>query len=236
MPVAVSSLVTLGVPIRVVVDFDVLQDEQSLRAIVEALCGTWKAIERDWQATRRVVENRTPPLTSSQVRNEITKILDATAQNNLAVSDTDRIRRTLRATSTWDIEKQSGVDVVPSGHFRERLNSLLASLRSIGFFIVECGELERFAPSIGGHGPRWTAAAFKRDLSRESEFGTARPFVAELFAGHMKRLLSDDATVVTGSLNHEDAALPKGKRPRNNTMFHVNQILYHLGCLLRLRR
>lgn len=165
--VVVSSLVGLGVPTRVVADFDVLKSEQPLRRIVESLGGDWNAIEKDWRAIKNAVEQKAPPLTRNQVKSKIDEIIEASGEKNLTEKEMDKIRNTLRATSSWDLAKQCGVDIVPTGQPRKQLNSLLHSLRSLGLFVVECGELERFAPTVEKHGPPFVAEVLKRDLARD---------------------------------------------------------------------
>lgn len=227
--VVVSSLIGLGVPTRVVADFDVLKEEQPLRRIVEALGGSWGTIDRDWRATKNAVEQKAPPLTRNQVTTKIDEIVKASDEKNLSEREVDAIRKTLRATSSWDLAKQCGVDIVPTGQPREQLNSLLSSLRSLGLFVLECGELERFAPSAAGHGPRFVAEVLKRDLARDPELAGARQFVAELFSTDIKQPLSTDIEQPPG-----DSSVPPP--PKKNRRFHLNQIGYHLACLFGIKR
>ena len=226
--VVVSSLTGVGVPTRVVADFDVLKEEQPLRRIVESLGGTWDTIERDWRATKNAVEQKAPPLTRNQVEEKIGEIVKASNEKNLMEREVDLIRKTLTATSSWDLAKQSGVSIVPTGQPREQLNSLLSSLRSLGLFVLECGELERFAPSVAGHGPRFVAEVLKRDLARDPELAGARAFVAELFSTNIKQRPSTD-------IEQSPTGASVAASPRANKRFHLSQIGYHLACLLGIK-
>ena len=223
--VVVSSLVALGVPTRVVADFDVLKEEQPLRRIFEALGGSWSKIEKDWIATKKAVEQKAPPLTRNQVSSKIKEIMGASEETNMTEREIDQIRKTLKATSSWNLAKQCGVDIVPSGQARQLLNSLLSSLRSIGLFVVECGELERFAPTVGKHGPQFVAEVLKRDLARDPELNGARQFVAELFSTDIKQPTAIESNLCPTIT----APLRKGKR------FHIGQIAHHLASLLRMK-
>jgi hypothetical protein len=60
------------------------------------------------------------------------------------------------------------------------MKALLARFRQIGLFVVECGEIERFLPTVSGHGPRWVAEALRRDLANDPELEAARGFVQSL--------------------------------------------------------
>jgi hypothetical protein len=57
---------------------------------------------------------------------------------------------------------------------------LLAKLRTGGLYVVEVGELEGYARTEGGHGPKWVNAILTRDLAADSELETARKFVRDL--------------------------------------------------------
>jgi len=180
MPVVASSLARLGVTTRVIGDFDVLREEHPLRGIVEALGGNWEELRDDWRVVKHAVEQMSPPLRINQVRDRINEILNATQGTNLPDDVAEKVRETLRRTSPWSAAKLSGVSAVPSGQPRTRANTLLEKLRVVGLFVVECGEVERFAPSVGGHGPSWVAEALKKDLLKDPELRAAREFVARV--------------------------------------------------------
>jgi hypothetical protein len=55
-------------------------------------------------------------------------------------------------------------------------------LRSFGVHVVEVGEVEGFARSVGNHGPRWVNEALKKDLKTDPELDPARRFVERLLA------------------------------------------------------
>jgi AAA domain, putative AbiEii toxin, Type IV TA system len=225
LPVVIASLVGLGVPTRVIADFDVLRSGDLLRKIVVALGGAWDAIKGDWSVVKAAIEQVAPPRLKNQVRDEITNILDAIPGERLLPTDAEGIRMALRATSPWHIAKQTGTGCVPSGKSRAALDSLLKALRSVGLFVVECGELERFVPSIGRHGPRWVAEVLKRDLSYDPELADARRFVADVL-----RVSISAFPGAPHAKSQEVKTQFESKR-----MSHVKRILYHLKCLLSLK-
>ena len=59
-------------------------------------------------------------------------------------------------------------------------SDLTVRLRAMGVFIVECGELERFAPSVGTHGPAWVTEVLRKDLATDEEIEEARMFVRNI--------------------------------------------------------
>jgi hypothetical protein len=182
MPTVVGSLVSLGVTTRVVADFDVLRDDEPLRGIVEALGGDWIEIKPKWASVKAAIEKELPPLTRQQARQQIQEILSRSDDAVLNRGEIDGIRKAVRRMSVWDFAKQAGKAIVPAGAAQQDLQHLLSKLRAIGLFIVESGEIESFAPTIGLDGTRWVAEVLKRDLAKDAELESARRFVSDLFA------------------------------------------------------
>jgi hypothetical protein len=57
---------------------------------------------------------------------------------------------------------------------------LLTTLRASGLHVVEVGELEGYARSEGGHGPKWVNAVLAKPLATDPELEAARSFVTNL--------------------------------------------------------
>jgi hypothetical protein len=55
-------------------------------------------------------------------------------------------------------------------------------LKSKGLFVVEVGEIEGFARSIGSHGPKWVNSVLSKDLAGDAELEDARQFVSSVVA------------------------------------------------------
>ncbi len=182
MPTVVSALTRLGVPASVVADFDLLNAEQPLRSIFEILGGDWSRIAADWRLLKATLETKTRPLTSAQVKQDIAAVINGVTTSAFPDDAIEKIRLTLKAVSPWAAVKSAGLAGIPSGQPTEAARRLLAALRNQGLFIVDCGEVERFVPSIGGHGPSWVSAALDRDITADPEFAAARKFAADLIA------------------------------------------------------
>lgn len=73
-----------------------------------------------------------------------------------------KISTALRARSPGALLKASGRAALPQGQETETLDSLVASLKEIGLFIVEIGELERFVQAVGNKGPAWVNEVLRR--------------------------------------------------------------------------
>jgi energy-coupling factor transporter ATP-binding protein EcfA2 len=188
LPTVVASLRGVGVPTRVVADFDIFQEEQPLAQLVNNLGGDWSSIRPDWEFINKSIQVKFPAPSPREIGKAINSILDQEKSDTLSERGVKQIREKLKALSPWDMAKLSGVGVVPNGQPTERLNSLLGKLRSIGIFVVECGELERFCPSVGGKGPKWVSEVLtSKNIATDPELESARKFVTELIFGELVR-------------------------------------------------
>jgi hypothetical protein len=179
----VRALRSLGVPVRAVADFDVLNDAD----VLGGLSGAFGQDEKRFEPARNVIAaaltSKSPPIQTTQVRSEIDKILSDVG-NNVDRKAADRIREVLRQTSPWSEAKLSGIRAVPGSQAYETASQLLAELKTLGLHVVPVGELERFCPSVSGHGPEWVAEVLekKKDLAKDPELEDARRFVRDLVA------------------------------------------------------
>ncbi len=180
MATVARALRTLGVPTRVVVDLDVLQAAASLENLVDAMGGEWSQLRKDWQAVVKSMEQM--PLTASVSVEHLQVILRDNKGSYVSDETAKRIRHELPADSGWAAVKKAGTRAFPDGQTQDLLRKLIAQLRRLGVFVVEVGELERFAPTVGNHGARWLAEVMGRDLATDAELREAREFAKALVA------------------------------------------------------
>jgi hypothetical protein len=174
----VDALRAVGVPTRVIVDFDILENEQSLARLVRSLGGTWEELQDDWKFLHQQIETKFPKPSRDKIRSEISGILDAEKGSDISKHGEEKIRESLRAISPWKLAKQSGISVVPNGEATIKLRALLETLRSLGIFVVECGELERFVPSVGGKSTKWISNVLtQKNIAMDMELEPARRFI-----------------------------------------------------------
>jgi len=179
IPKAVSALSRLGVDVRVIADFDILNNEQPLRATFEALGGQWSEIEAPWKTVHAAIASTKAHLDTRDTKDRIETVLKAIQTDYMPDDALKSIREITRKASAWRVAKSVGVSIVPSGPPREKYEQLAALLSSRGLFVVPVGELEGFDKTIGGHGPTWIGAVMQKDLKNPS-FQFARSFVQEV--------------------------------------------------------
>ena len=180
LAVVVRALREVDVPVAVAVDFDVLNNDQPLKAIVEAAGGDWGAVQPDWNQVKAAVDSKKAELSAPEVRTEIEGILSGVSGASFPKSAKDAIQRTFRRSSPWATAKEVGKTFVPAGQSTQAYERLLATLHGWGIFVVEVGELESFARTVGNHGPKWVNEVLKKDLANDSELEPARQYVAKL--------------------------------------------------------
>ena len=185
MPVVIRALRAVRVPVVAVADFDVLREERPLRDIVDSLEGDWAAIEPPWRLVKAAMDSESKPLDGNYVRQEMAKRLETIPDGPLGREEQDRIRALTRSDSAWDRAKRAGIEAVPHGDARESAEGLMDSLRQLGLFVVEVGELEGFVPSVGQHGTAWVAEVHERDLHKSDEIVKARHFVKDVVTVHV---------------------------------------------------
>ncbi len=177
LPIVIQSLRELKVSLSIVSDFDVLNDEQPLRSIYEKLGGDWNDIKNDWSLVKKSIEQKKPELNTEEVKKEIQNVLSATTETIFSKESAKKIQAILRRSSPWSHAKEVGKSFVPSGNPTQAYNRLFDKLREKGLFVVEVGELEGFARSVGGHGPKWVNSVLEKNLSEDSELEEARRFI-----------------------------------------------------------
>ncbi len=176
IPTVVRALAKLGVPIIAIVDFDALRDRRPFRALVESFGIDWAEVESDWLLVVKNVEGGKPDLVSDEVKTQISSVLDKVTTSRFPDAAAREIERILGKTSAWSRIKNAGLSLIGSGEPAAAARRLLETLSGRGIFVVALGELERFCPSIGVHGPAWVNAVLEKDLATDPELQAARDF------------------------------------------------------------
>jgi hypothetical protein len=186
LPSAVRALRQLGVPVAAVADFDVLNDEQPLRGIVEALGVLWDEVEDKWRRVKNAVEQKKPELGSEEIKEKITKLLTAVKDPIFPQRTRKEIERELRRSTPWSTAKSTGLSFVPSGDPTQAVNALFERLAVAGLFIVPVGEVEMWVKDVGGHGPKWVNQVLVEKDLRDGDLRNAREFVEKLIGNTLQ--------------------------------------------------
>ena len=156
--VAIGALRAVNVPVKAIADLDILNDEQPLRKVWEALGHSWGEIERDANIVGSAVKSTSIAPQTLLVKQKLDAILED-APERLDKSTIEKLRAPLKQDGGWDWVKKAGVAAVPSGDARAACDRLLLQLAAGGLHVVPVGTLEGHMGAIPGHGPGWLEKA-----------------------------------------------------------------------------
>jgi len=180
MPVVISALKNLDVPVSVVGDFDLFNAESPLRGICEAIGIDWTVLAKDWSLVKNSIDQKKPELSTSEVSREIQEVFISVKDTIFPKEARKVIESILRRSSPWAHAKTVGKAFVPSGEPTTACDRLMSALEQSGVYVVPVGELEGFCRSIGNHGPKWVNGVLDKDLGKDPELEEARKFVRKL--------------------------------------------------------
>ena len=197
MATLAETLVALDVPVDIIADIDILNDEDVLRNVVEALAGDWSVVKPVAQTVKKAIEEHKPWLNATEVKKGIEGILERTpSSGEFPKKLRSEINNLFRKASPWDAVKAGGETVIPSGEATKKYHELQKLSSQMGLWIVPVGELERFCKSVGGHGPRWVQQVIEeRNLATDPELESARKFVKQLWESKCSYASVDTAQV-----------------------------------------
>ncbi len=180
IPTAIKALKKLNVSIKVITDFDVLNDTNPLKDIFEDLGGAWIDVESDWKRVRSGIESKRPELLKEDVEKEIASIFDTISGKIFPKEKILEIQKVLKKASPWTEAKGVGKAFIPSGDAIQSFDKIQARFKEKGLLILEIGELECFVKSVGNHGPKWVSDVLSKDLKVDCELEYARQFVSKI--------------------------------------------------------
>jgi hypothetical protein len=164
-----KSLTAIGVPARVIADFDVLNSRDILRGIVEALGGDYtEELERLRAQIDAGLRGNAAPLRVGLVRAAVDAALGDEDEAEVDRSTVQAIRDALEPSGGWAAAKKSGTAAVPPGQATQAVNDLLGDLRKIGLFVVESGAVESFVKVVPNKGSRWVVEVIEGDHIKDA--------------------------------------------------------------------
>lgn len=178
-----ETLKALDVPVSVIADIDVLNDERTLRNLVEKLGGDWPGIQPYWKAVYDTVVAIGPPLNASQVSALIAaELVGVASTGEFPKAKENAIKRVFKTVSPWSALKLSGRGALPGGEPTRQFDQLVTALQKLGLWIVPVGELEGFCKSIGSHGPGFVERVLEeRSLETDDELAELRNFIHKIW-------------------------------------------------------
>lgn len=179
MASVVEALRAVSVPVIVVADFDVLRHASDVQNLVRSLGGNFADVEADLKVVAAALGSDAKPLRKTSLKDAVVARIDDLPQEVLNQRDVDSVRALVKVDTGWDKAKRSGVSAVPQGAAHQACQRLLSQLQDLRLMVVPVGELERFVPGVGGHGPAWVTDVLEQK-QHESPTVEARTFVEKI--------------------------------------------------------
>lgn len=166
----ISALQAVGVPVLAIGDFDVFRtNTPELARILASFGRSEDELRTDLNVLQAAMDSKVTPLRKLPVKDEFDRRLADIPNDNLTPKDIEGLRAILKAGSGWDAAKDAGDSAVPQGHASEACARLIDVLGTIGLLIVPVGRLERFAPTVPGHGPAWISNVLDQGLHKRPD-------------------------------------------------------------------
>lgn len=151
----IKALRSLQIDVKLIPDFDVLNDENIFKGIVEAFDVDFETIRADYNIIVSNLHSDKEKINRAIAKTSINQIIDAKTSAELSKKELENIREIISVKSKWDGVKKAGVVALPAGDATSSFRRIDALLKEKGVFIVPVGELECFIKEVGGHGPEW---------------------------------------------------------------------------------
>lgn len=182
-PTLAESLVRLGVPTRVVLDFDALRDATLLSRLVKIFGGQWHDLEPLHNKLCAGLSSEKLCLSRERAAKEIDEVLTSGSHPFLASEELSRLSGVLRRSSAWGQLKETGLQGIPRGDSNQACRGLLDGLESYGIVVLRSGELESVGKQYGGHGPSWLMQLLESEsLTDSPDLAPAREVVAKFLS------------------------------------------------------
>lgn len=158
-----AALRSLSIDFRCVPDIDVLNDKQTLKDLYEACGGTWDdPMESNYNTFSSQLNGGKATVTKQELEAQINAFVQSVNSDSLTRNDIDNLSKTIKLETKWSMLKKGGTGVIPSGQATTSFNALNERLKSVHIHLVYVGELERFIPEVGGHGPSWVNSVLEQ--------------------------------------------------------------------------
>lgn len=179
-----DTLRSLDVPVSVIADIDVLNDEGTFKNLFQKLGGDWADVNTHWKTVSEAVLKQRPPLNAEQVAGLIAAQLEGVTGTGEFPEEKERaIKEVFKTVSPWSAMKRSGRSALPAGEPIKHFDALSEKCGDHRLWIVPVGEIEGFCRSVGSHGPGFVEKVLEeRSLETDHELQEAREFVGKIWA------------------------------------------------------
>jgi len=174
-PKFIRALRKLSIPVRAILDLDVLNDEETIKKIYEAQDGTWSDVSQLWRRLDQAIRDGVAVESVEASKTRLRELLDDWHEGSPPTSD---IVEVLKQKKPWGKVKAGGLAAVPPGDARRYADELLEALAAKHIYPIPVGTLENFVRSVGNHGIKWLNEVLSTYTLSSAKLREAREFVS----------------------------------------------------------
>lgn len=179
----VPLLKKLNIQYAIIADIDLINNKNDLRQLVNSIEDDCYNQINDYH-TRFIEEFEEGTYSQIKTQEVIKTEINQMFNSDKYMSDktAKEIIGVLKNISSFKLLKSGGKGVLPQGECVTLFNKLEEFLNQHNVFILECGEIERFVPDVGGHGNSWVEKTFARynDINNPV-YDEAKQFIKNVF-------------------------------------------------------
>ena len=186
----VPLLKKLNIQYFIIADIDLINNKDNLKQLVNSIepncydqidaCHK-KFIEEFEKGVNSQVK------TQQVIKTEINQLF--TADKYMPDAIAKGIKDNLKNISSFKLLKSGGKNILPQGECVDLFNQQKEFLNEHKVFILECGEIERFVPEVGGHGNAWVEKTFARyDDLNDDVYNEVKGFIEKTLIQKAKPL------------------------------------------------
>lgn len=179
----VPLLKKLNIQYSIIADIDLINNKDNLKQLVNSIeLDCYNQIEACHAKFIEEFEKgmNSQVKTQQVIKTEINQMFNSDKYMPDAIAK--RIKEILKNISSFKLLKSGGKSILPQGECVTLFNQLKEFLNEHKVFILECGEIERFVPEVGGHGNVWVEKTFERyDDLNHSVYNEVKQFIKNVF-------------------------------------------------------
>lgn len=167
----------------IIADVDLISNKNSIKQLLNSIQDhCYEEIKEKHTRFLTLFEENTNSQvkTQTEIKKEINDLF--TNEKYISQQTAEKIKSVLKDISSLKLLKTGGKSILPSGECTTLFFDVQLFLKEHNVYVLECGEIERFVPSVGGHGNAWLEKVFQRynDIN-DSVYRDAKDFVKAVF-------------------------------------------------------
>lgn len=179
-------LKSLSIKYSIIADIDLINDKKKLEQLLNSINPqNYKNVSEAHKIFLTEFEGQTNSQVKTQhvIMNEIDQIFSEVNKDKfMSLETSKKIKATLKNINSLNLLKNGGKSIIPSGECMCRYDEIKQELEKNNIYILDCGEIEKFVPTISGHGNTWVENVFEKYKNFDDPiFDNGKNFIKTVF-------------------------------------------------------